>query len=224
MVALGPGVLTLTFTGEAGTFNASCLINNLEIAVDVSVGESTFKLCGTEVPGTLTPSGTMSGNVDQDIDVDSGLFELCSKHWGESAEFTFEPSTSAGLEARGRVLVVPLSFGGTDAYGTPLTSDISFGTVGDIEYHRGGALAWTQTMSPKQGQLSGAAATGATAGTPGTWTPPGSTPPASVGTIGAVVASPATAWTVGQYVQTATAGTPGQAHWDGAAWAAGAAD
>ena len=67
-------------------------------------------------------------------------------------------------------------------------------------------------------------ATGATAGTPGTWTPAGSTPPASVaaltaGTPNAVVASPATAWTAGQYVQTGTAGVPGQAHWSGAAWA-----
>lgn len=68
-------------------------------------------------------------------------------------------------------------------------------------------------------------ATGATAGTPGTWTPPGSTPPASVAALqaSAIVASPATAWTTGQYVQTGTAGAPGEAHWDGAAWAAGQA-
>ncbi len=65
--------------------------------------------------------------------------------------------------------------------------------------------------------------TGATAGTPGTWTPAGSSPPASVATIGNVTASPATAWTAGQYVQTATAGAPGQAHWTGSAWAAGTA-
>jgi hypothetical protein len=72
------------------------------------------------------------------------------------------------------------------------------------------------------------AATGATAGTPGTWTPASSQPPASVaaliaGTPNTVTASPATAWTTGQYVQTATAGVPGQAHWSGTAWVAGAA-
>lgn len=70
--------------------------------------------------------------------------------------------------------------------------------------------------------------TGATAGVPGTWTPPGSTPPATVaaliaGTPNTVTASPATAWTVGQYVQTATTGTTGRAHWTGTAWTSGAA-
>lgn len=66
-------------------------------------------------------------------------------------------------------------------------------------------------------------ATGATAGTPGSWTPAGSTPPSSVATIGAVVASPATPWTAGQYVQTGTAGTTGRASWSGTAWVGGAA-
>lgn len=68
-------------------------------------------------------------------------------------------------------------------------------------------------------------ATGAIAGTPGTWTPGGSAAPADVSALqaGSVVASPATAWTTGQYVQTGTAGTPGEAHWDGAAWVAGMA-
>lgn len=69
------------------------------------------------------------------------------------------------------------------------------------------------------------AATGATAGTPGTWTPSGATPPATVSELqgGSVLASPNTAWTTGQYMQTGTAGTAGQAHWDGSAWVAGAA-
>jgi hypothetical protein len=71
-------------------------------------------------------------------------------------------------------------------------------------------------------------ATGATAGLPGSWTPAGSTPPASLadlqaGVPNAVTASPATAWTTGQYVQTATAGAAGQATWTGSAWVGGMA-
>lgn len=71
-------------------------------------------------------------------------------------------------------------------------------------------------------------ATGATAGIPGAWTPSGSAPPATVadliaGVPNAVVASPVTAWTIGQYVQTATAGTGGRAYWNGTAWVGGAA-
>ena len=71
-------------------------------------------------------------------------------------------------------------------------------------------------------------ATGATAGIPGTWTPAGAPPPATVaalqgGTPNPVTASPATAWTAGQYVQTATAGAPGRATWTGSGWVGGVA-
>jgi hypothetical protein len=69
-------------------------------------------------------------------------------------------------------------------------------------------------------------ATGATAGIPGTWTPAGSTPPATVaalqaGTPNTVTATPATAWTAGQYVQTATTGAAGRATWSGTGWVGG---
>jgi hypothetical protein len=151
-VALGPGVFTITI-GTAGTpVDHSCLVNSMTLTTDVSVGDSTFKLCGTEIPGTLTPTGTLAGNVDQDIDagVGGGLFQACSEHWGETAAFTFEPSTSAGLEASGSVLLTPLTFGG-DEYGAPLVSDFSFQTVGDILYKQGATLTWTQTMAPKAG-------------------------------------------------------------------------
>ena len=71
-----------------------------------------------------------------------------------------------------------------------------------------------------------AAATGATAGTPGSWTPSGSHYPSSVaslqGASPAIVASPTTPWTSGQYVQTGTPGEDGQAHWDGNSWETGA--
>jgi acyl-CoA reductase-like NAD-dependent aldehyde dehydrogenase len=71
-------------------------------------------------------------------------------------------------------------------------------------------------------------ATGATAGIPGTWTPASSTAPASpaaliAGNPRVVKASPTSAWTTGQYVQTATASTPGRAYWNGTAWVGGAA-
>jgi hypothetical protein len=64
-------------------------------------------------------------------------------------------------------------------------------------------------------------ATGATAGTPGFWTPPASQPPvdAAAATAAAVVANPVTAWTPGQYV----AGSAEQMHWSGVAWVSGPA-
>jgi hypothetical protein len=72
-----------------------------------------------------------------------------------------------------------------------------------------------------------APSTGATAGTPGTFTPANTKAPASVealiaGSPNAVVASPLTAWTTGQYVQTRTTGVAGRANWSGTAWVSGA--
>jgi hypothetical protein len=66
-------------------------------------------------------------------------------------------------------------------------------------------------------------ATGATAGIPGTWTPPGSTPRSSPATMSGIVASPATAWTSGQYVQTLTEGAAGRTTWTGTGWVGGVA-
>jgi hypothetical protein len=68
-------------------------------------------------------------------------------------------------------------------------------------------------------------ATGATAGTPGTWSPGGSAAPsnAAEANTNSVVATPNTAWTTGQYVQGSTAGAAGEMHWNGSSWASGRA-
>lgn len=64
----------------------------------------------------------------------------------------------------------------------------------------------------------GTPATGATAGTPGTYTPANSYGPATFATIGALTASPNTNWTTGQYIVLRD-GT--FANWTGTVWAAG---
>jgi hypothetical protein len=61
-------------------------------------------------------------------------------------------------------------------------------------------------------------ATGATAGSPGTWTPGGSVAPANLAATTGVTASPATAWTTGQYV---VLGDTSHCHWNGTAWTSG---
>lgn len=64
--------------------------------------------------------------------------------------------------------------------------------------------------------------TGATAGAPGAFTPAGANLPDTLADLQAssIVASPATAWTAGQYV---VLGDSSHAHWDGDSWEAGAA-
>jgi hypothetical protein len=63
-------------------------------------------------------------------------------------------------------------------------------------------------------------ATGATAGTPGSWTPAGTAPCPVFTQMDTITATPVTTWTTGQYV---VLGDASEAYWDGAAWAAGRA-
>ena len=70
---------------------------------------------------------------------------------------------------------------------------------------------WTPAAPP---------ATGATAGTPGTFTPAGSAIPANLAAMTGVIATPATAWTTGQSV---VLGDASHASWNGTAWVAGPA-
>jgi len=89
----------------------------------------------------------------------------------------------------------------------------------------GSGVQWANWLDDPTGAPGGGTppvvpATGATAGIPGAFTPAGSTPPADLAGMAAVVASPATVWTTGQYV---TLGDATTAHWSGTAWVAGAA-
>jgi hypothetical protein len=81
-------------------------------------------------------------------------------------------------------------------------------------------IDWNMTSPPVTDNGS-VAATGATAGAPGFFTPSGATTPANLAALtGGVTASPAAAWATGQYVITADLLA---AHWSGAAWVAGKA-
>jgi hypothetical protein len=76
---------------------------------------------------------------------------------------------------------------------------------------------WTYAVTPLGGPI---LATGATAGTPGTFQPTGAVVPADLAALADVIATPSTAWTTGQHV---VLGDSTSAHWDGDSWASGAA-
>lgn len=64
-------------------------------------------------------------------------------------------------------------------------------------------------------------ATGATAGIPGSWTPSGARPPDNIYAMSdAIVASPLTPWTTGQYVETFDGS---DVTWSGTDWVGGRA-
>jgi hypothetical protein len=100
---------------------------------------------------------------------------------------------------------------------------------GDLTFTRAGAILIPVTLTcypDANGDAaiiyaegpSGVAATGASAGTPGSFTPGGADAPANLAALSGVTASPTTAWTTGQYV---ALGDASHAHWSGTAWATG---
>jgi hypothetical protein len=133
---------------------------------------------------------------------------------GTLCPFKVRPYKSRALSAtnpsfEGNAIPQPFTYFGGDA-----------GTASEVD------IDWILDQPPVPNM--GPPATGATAGTPGSWTPAGAVPPSNVanliaGTPNTVTANPTTAWTAGQYVQTGTPGTAGQAHWSGTAWVAGTA-
>jgi hypothetical protein len=101
--------------------------------------------------------------------------------------------------------------------------DVSFGDTESLAGQpRGvkpmtnGTNTWTYSITP----LGASVATGATAGTPGSFTPSGSLAPANLAAMASVIATPTSAWTTGQSV---TLGDASSAYWDGDSWAAGVA-
>lgn len=144
----------------------------------------------------------------------------------ENAAVTFSVTgavTKAGTSwGTGPYRVVEGADGSDDVLPDPLDPDdhlyVIFTTVAPPE-DTDGCVA-LETPAPP--------VTGATAGTPGIFTPDGNFAPANFadlrdGVPNMVTATPNTRWTVGQYVQTRTNGLQGQAYWNGTAWKQGIA-
>lgn len=91
-----------------------------------------------------------------------------------------------------------------------------FITLGDQSEAYWDGDSWEAGRSP----AAVIAATGATAGTPGAFTPSGATSPQTLSDLASVTASPTTAWTSGQRV---VLGNGTSAYWNGTAWVAGTA-
>jgi hypothetical protein len=161
---------------------------------------------------TLCPSGQFASVSDpewslelgylygkDDSDPAAALARFLLDNSGLQVPFVFRPWSGDDQEGyKGVVTCVPGPIGGEE--GSFSEQSVSLPVEGQPE-------PLTATV----------AATGATAGTPGQWTPSGAVAPAD--TTG-ITASPATAWSTGQYV---TLSNGDHTYWDGTAWQDGEA-
>lgn len=157
-VKFGPGTFTI---GETGTeVDCSCLVNSLTITHNKDAADATTKLCGDVVPGKITYTFAVEGNLDIDPDAGAaGLFALSQTAKGTQQKYTYTPNTEDGTTATGVLILDPLDFG-SDEYGNDMTSDFSFDMVGDPAYTYGAdaveGLGADVESSSRAGDLVGA--------------------------------------------------------------------
>jgi hypothetical protein len=199
----------------------TCQITSGALNANPNVSDETIPATWCEPESTVPSVGATSYELAmsflQDPDVVDGLSRFLFEHDTERAWFYMGLDGDDPPKAVGMVRLVAGTIGGEAR--VALVADITLPVDGKPLVCFGNS-----SSSENVGGGGGAgAATGATAGTPGTWTPSGSTPPANAAgaTSAAVTATPTTAWTTGQYVQGSTAGTSGEMNWSGTAWAAG---
>lgn len=142
---LGPGTLKI---GETGTeIDVSCYVNNARITSEKTADDDRTMLCGDVLPGAVTYTYSLTGNVDIDVETGAtGLFALTQAEPGTQQSFEFTPSTAEGTTATGTLTIDPLDFG-ADEMGSPLTSDFEFAIVGKPTYDYGGAAVAEEPAS-----------------------------------------------------------------------------
>lgn len=182
---------------------------------------------------TLCPDGSFAEATEkvwsvtitaaQDVESADSLMLFLMDHDGEEAELTYYPKVDKAGNPVGRgwkgtvTLASPDTVGGGDS-----GAFATFGAVLGFKGRPEPVDAQGKPINPGGGTTIPApiTATGATAGAPGSFTPQGASAPADLAALSGVTASPATAWTTGEFV---TLGDASEAHWDGSKWATGKA-
>jgi|SRR5215471_4877363 len=193
----------------------SCQFTEARITASANTSDVPATFCEPASSVNVPSSFTLEVNGLQDWGAVDSISEYLFVHDAEQVAFAVYLDGAVDPSATGIVSLAAGDFGGVA--GEPLTFTGSLPILGypDITDAAGVSL---------RPSVPAVAATGATAGTPGVWTPSGAdTIPANAAGATAIVATPNTAWATGQYVQGSTAGTAGQMHWSGTAWVAGVA-
>jgi hypothetical protein len=209
-------VVTLAdYDAQSQAFTCQVTSSALTAAPNITTLDIPATLCN---PAKSTPqAGETSYSLDlsflQDPNVAVGLSRRLFE-WDTKEAFVYL-SLAGGEPPRmiGRARIVAGTIGGGAR--VILTADTSFPLIRKPDVEFGDA---TTSEIVTGGGAAGVVATGATAGTPGSFTPTGATTPANIAALATVTASPLSAWTTGQHV---VLGDASHAHWDSDSWETG---
>jgi hypothetical protein len=223
----GPPEVSLTATGDPvpptatplilndGYFeltgvNLRCLTKHLEVSPENKPVTVTSFCAETDYPGVV--KWHLRATLYQSFDSGATFATLNAaltayNASGTPANFKARPYSSRVASATNPII---------SGFAIPMPFDLLIGDAGTASEV---PIDWNLTAPPTidNGAVT---ATGATAGTPGFYSPSGATVPANLAALTGITATPATAWATGQYCITADLLA---AHWSGSAWVAGKA-
>lgn len=123
----GPGKLTLGAAGTLKTLTAQ--VRSCALVPSVDKGDSIVTLSGESVGGARTETFVLSGTLLQDLGATTSISEWLYANAGTTQPFVFAPSTAAGKQFSGSVVIESLTFGGD--VGDVLESDFEWAVVGN---------------------------------------------------------------------------------------------
>jgi hypothetical protein len=195
---------------ELGGVNLRCLTKHLEVSPENKPVTVTSFCAETDYPGVV--KWHLRATLYQSYDTGATFATLNAaltayNASGTPVNFKARPYSSRVAAANNPII---------SGLAIPQPFDLIIGDAGTASEV---PIDWNLTAPPTidNGAVT---ATGATAGQPGYYTPSGATTPANLAALTGITATPATAWTVGQYVITADLLAN---HWSGSAWVAGKA-
>jgi hypothetical protein len=186
-------------------------------SAETAGGETLEVLCGDTASDAAGAQrgATMEISAISDFENPAGLVAMSWSADGATRRVEWNPTGNPEDLWEGTVVVRAIPVGGTVA--ERLVESVTW-TMESLKLPP--RFAYTDNGGWWLGS-GGVKPTGATAGTPGAFTPAGAEVPPDLNALKAitppVVANPTTAWTTGQGVALGT----GSAHWDGSAWVAG---
>ena len=195
---------------ELGGVNLRCLVQHLEVSPENKPVTVTSFCAETDYPGVTKWHLRVTFYQSFDIGAVYSTLNLAYTNYvatGASVNFKARPYSSRVAAANNPVI---------SGQAIPQPVDIITGDAGAASQVQ---IDWNLTAPPSV-DTGAVAATGATSGAPGFFTPSGAQPPANLAALTGLTASPNTAWTTGSYVITADLLAN---HWSGSAWVAGKA-
>jgi hypothetical protein len=205
--AANPLVLNDVYYTLSNT-NLRCLVKHIELVPENKLQTATTFCSEIDYVGVTKWHQRVTFYQSFDNNATYQTLNSCYQAWITSqqpAQFTARPHFSLAASATNPVisgLVIPMPF------------DLLLGDAGVLSEV---SIDWNM-QAPPTVNMGATAATGATAGAPGYFTPLGCVTPANLAALTGITANPATNWTSGQYV---ILGNLTGANWNGTAWVDG---